>query len=75
MVLSAIGRSLPQGEKRRFFDPDVCCGTKSSRLEKKLAHSSTGDGPNIRPGLVSSGPSLPNGLYETTLMLPTMTPL
>ena len=28
------------GEKRQFLNPDACYGTKSSRLEKKLAHSS-----------------------------------
>ncbi len=29
------------GEKRQFLNPEVCYGTKSSRLEKNLAHSST----------------------------------
>ena len=41
MVPRTIGQSLPPREKRQFLNPDACYGTKSSRLEKKLADSST----------------------------------
>ena len=41
MVLRTIGQSLLPGEKRQFLNLGACYGTKSSRLEKKLAHSST----------------------------------
>ncbi len=41
MVLRAIGDSLLPGEKRLFLHLGACYGTKSLRLEKKLANSST----------------------------------
>ncbi len=43
MVLRAIGDSLLPGEKRLFLHLGGCYGTKSLRLEKKLAHGSTDD--------------------------------
>ncbi len=40
MFLRTIGQSLLLAENSQFLNPDACYGTKSSRLEKKLAHSS-----------------------------------
>ncbi len=41
MVLRTMGQSLMLREKRQFLNPEACYGTKSSRLDKKLARSST----------------------------------
>ena len=41
MVLRTIGQCLLPGEKRRYLNLGSSYGTKSLRLEKKLAHKST----------------------------------